>query len=70
MKKIWKVIQNCFAINMGYAELLINIALCMVKNAFTMSVQTALRSRAELTMGSVAKGRACVLVPAPRPPAH
>lgn len=52
---------------MGYAELFINIALSMVKSAFTMSVQTELRSRAELSMGSSAKGKACMSVPAPRP---
>lgn len=32
-----------------------------------MSVQTELRSRAELSMGSAAKGKAYVLVPAPCP---
>lgn len=50
---------------MGYAELLINIALCMVK-CFHYECKQNSGSRAELSMGGV-KGKAYVLAPAPCP---
>lgn len=68
MKKIWKVIQNCFAINMGYAELLINIALCMVKKCFHCECANSTQEQGRAVHGERGQRKELRVGPSPMPP--